>query len=204
MPSGLTYPIHDGSDLGLASYAWRCAGQLFHHAEIPDEAEDEELLQRHHGYLEESRVELRWWGTATAEEILEKQRALNEGAKRQFEQDTVEQRQLRERYMTFRAQVESWQPPTKDHEEFKGLMVRMLDESIEHDCHEPQPWGYRELGQALEEQLQAAEKIREEAVPGAKKAVMRNAERLRETEENVAKRRKFLAELERVLPRPRS
>jgi len=202
MPSGLTSAIYDGSDLSLASYAWRCAAQLFYHAEIPSEQDDEEQLRWPRERLEESMEELSWWKGASVEEILEKQRLLNEGAQRQFEQDVVKQRELRERYMTFRAQVESWEPPTKDHEEFKGLMLRMLDESIKHDCREPEPWGYRELGQTREERRQVAEKIRATGISETERSISRERERLKEVEENTAKQRSFLRELERVLPKP--
>lgn len=131
MPTGYTYPLEE-RDVHLREFALRCSramGAMIHMRDEDTDAPPRPVEPR--PYL---RDRLRLYRSDLAEAktmTLAQAKVLRdvEEQQRLKEKKTYAERHavLRRRYETLRAEVEAWQPPTKDHEGLKKLMLDQIE-----------------------------------------------------------------------------
>lgn len=139
MPTGYTAALHDGKEQTFTDFALNCArafGALITmrdepNAPIPDEFPPSEHDKRYRDDALKKLIALERrtpdeWAAAQREEVAEH----NAYVARSRQKAAV----LRDRYEAMLAQVQTWQPPTTEHEELKRFMTSQLEESIKHDC----------------------------------------------------------------------
>lgn len=100
-------------------------------ARIPDEFKPDANEKKS---VEEAKKTLEQVKTMTLEEAEKEARHSYDTSVKQYYDAINNCNSLRAKYVSMKEQVLEWKPPTKNHEGLKGLMLRQLDESIEHDC----------------------------------------------------------------------
>jgi hypothetical protein len=140
MPTGYTYPIEE-REMSLREFAIRCTRGLG--VTIHQRDEDVNSPPRP-PVLAAHLID----GLKRAEARLERLEGLTlEQAKKLRDEEALERRQqsealaksrsvLRDRYSKLRMEVETWQPPTLDHEGLKMFMLSQIDE-CKIDCSPP-------------------------------------------------------------------
>lgn len=147
MPSGYTAPVQDGSITDLTDFALTCARGFGAMVLLRDSDQSLEATRRfieerayaekssyYHHSLDASRKRMAELGAMSDEETLAAAQAAHDSV--------VESNRAREekrmaelaRYETMIAKVKVWEPPTKEHANFKDFMLDQLYESIRFDC----------------------------------------------------------------------
>jgi hypothetical protein len=141
MPTGYTSKLYEGEDQTFEDFAWSCArafGALIlmrddpADAPIPEKFEPSSYHVEKLAEAERELAEFEAMGTAEQADLYLAECAENV-AKRA--EEVRKRRDLRERYEAMLWQVETWEPPTADHEGMKTFMVEQLKSSIDFDCH---------------------------------------------------------------------
>ena len=138
MPTGYTAKLYEG-DQSFEDFATECLrafGALVELRDTPDAPIPDEFRPSdyHDRETTKARVSL-----ATAEVMTDEaaQKAAETNYRTQLAawQRSEDERAVRKaRYEAALAEVEAWQPPTPDHEEFKKFMRDQLAQSIDFDC----------------------------------------------------------------------
>ena len=139
MPTGYTADLHDGKDVTFPEFALQCArafGALIllrdsPETPIPERFEPETY---HRDALDRTRreiAEVEAWDDATATQRVNADHARAVAA---YLQEADKRTAMRSRYELMLAQVETWVPPTAEHQGLKDFMVEQLKESIKFDC----------------------------------------------------------------------
>lgn len=138
MPTGYTYIIADG--ISFKNFVLRCARNFGALVTMRDDSLDVEVPDEilpsdyHKKEMEKIRIKLenaKKMDLDTAEECASKEflDAVISHSKSFLK--TVE---LRQKYIEMLSKVNSWIPPTKDHENLKEFMIDQITTSIEFDC----------------------------------------------------------------------
>ena len=148
MPTGYTAPIYEGKDITFREFALRCSRNMMALASMRDHGLDAEIPAKlvpddyHEKQIAEWRAALIAAETMTdaeAERAAEKEYA---DEVRRREKSQRERAERHHRYEAMLAEVETWAPPTKEHEGLKSFMMEQLRESLRFDCTEltwPEP-----------------------------------------------------------------
>lgn len=147
MPTGYTAPVKDGEITSLADFALTCSRGFGALVLLRDNEQSLEATRRYiesEDYLASSSYYADEMAKAQARlaelEAMDEREALaaaQEAADEVIAQNrhNAEARLVeRERYEAMEAKVEAWEPPTRDHIEFKNFMLKQIRESIEFDC----------------------------------------------------------------------
>lgn len=138
MPSAYTAAVSDGID--FKTFVLRCARAMGACVSMRDDSLDVPIPER----FEPSDYHLR--KTLEAEARLDTLRAMSpaeaetaaaaEYAEKVAANSTAieKAKELKSRYLDLLRQVDSWNPPTVEHDEFKDFMSKQLTESLRFDC----------------------------------------------------------------------
>lgn len=140
MPTGYTYDIKDG--INFKTYALNCArafgacATLLYEPgggeQIPDKFTPSDY---HKNMAESSKKEIDLLASLTIEELAalaDKEYRNNEAKRISYIEERLE---LKRKYEAMLVEVDAWEPPTSDHEEFKVFMREQIEQSIKHDCN---------------------------------------------------------------------
>jgi hypothetical protein len=136
MPSGFTSDIYNGKKITLKDFALKCArafGACIHLRDDPmDVSFDISSMLRksdvsyHKGKIEEAKKIKKPTKLQFKKSILDK--------KIYYKEQIEKSSQLKSAYEKMLNEVISWEPPSKEHENFKEFMIDQLKSSIDHDC----------------------------------------------------------------------
>lgn len=137
MPTGYTARIKDG--ITFQQFAMNCARAFGACIMMRDDPADKPIPEKfepsvyHKERLKEAYKELERIDSLSIDESREK--AVIEFTKevQRREQDMKKDRELMNQYKDMLQKVKQWQPPTRDHIEFKEFMVSQIEDSIEFD-----------------------------------------------------------------------
>lgn len=151
MPSYLTDKLCEEGDT-FEEFVWRAARVVGAFIHMRDDSLDTKLRLPEFGFhrtgtkekiaereadLEDEQDELlRLQGKEPAE-IEASYERYKAKALRDYEEETQRVQPVYERITAMRAQVADWQPPTPEHEDFKLLLIRQLDEALDYDGRLP-------------------------------------------------------------------
>lgn len=141
MPTGYTSKLYNGEDQTFTEFAWDCArafGALILMRDDPADAPIPERFEpsdHHVTKLAEAEQALAEFEAMTDNEHLDL--FLAEGAEnvRQRIEAKRKSRDLAERYQAMLWKVETWEPPTPEHRQFREFMIEQLKSSIDFDCN---------------------------------------------------------------------
>lgn len=141
MPTGYTAPVRDGEVTTLSEFALICArnfGALVMMRDDPLNAEIPERIEPNTRHIEQRIDEARariaeLEAMSNADRITAAQNAHAERIA-QNERFNRQAQTYRKRYEAMIAAVETWEPPTPEHENLKTFMLQQLRESIRFDC----------------------------------------------------------------------
>ena len=177
MPTGYTHTLYEGGQQTFPEFALNCARNFGALIELRDSPEAEiperfEPSSYHREKLEESENNLRRWQEMSDDKVAADLRQTQEAAfaARKKIIRTAEERQVR--YEEMLDEVETWTPPTSEHQGLKDFMTQQLTESIRYDCSttylpEPPPddvegWRQDRLDHARKEVAYHAEQYQRE------------------------------------------
>ncbi len=138
MPTGYTAPIADG--ITFKEYAMGCArafGALVMMRDEPQSAEIPEAFEAssyHKERIEKDAIELKELLALSPEVAAEKAKAAHEKHLAYHAEEILKDEALAEKYKTMLAEVEAYQSPSPDHDNFKKFMADQIRESIKFDC----------------------------------------------------------------------
>ena len=141
MSSGFTAEF-EKREPSFEEFLWKCArgmGAFIHMREDSMDAplrlpQENDFGTYHEDALNKAVRALQDYSTMSTEKakmLLEKE---YETTHKHAKEMINERNTLRKRYESMLAKVKAWQPPTKDHDNFKKFMVEQLEKSIEWDC----------------------------------------------------------------------
>lgn len=196
MPTGYTASVADGDVTDFRTFAMRCArgmGALITmrddpwDASIPDEFQPSSYHETALDKAQESLADARSWSTGEAS-----QRAAADhfSAVREAADMARRDGEKRRRYEAMLNQVEAWEPPTPDHNDFKKFMVEQLQESIRFDC------GHTWNAPALQD----GEVYRQAMIAKAERDIAYHAKGRAEENERAKGRTEWVRALRRSLP----
>jgi len=152
MPSGLSYKIYENSDMSLRDFALKCAKQFnfgyqasnYGDKELPfDMAPKIKVDDYYYNRVELALQERqRWEELKNNKEELEKayQKYIDEH--KSFPNNVNEKKEeIKGRYLDMLKRVEEW-PVDGDFECVKAFMIKHLNECIESDCYETEPYEF--------------------------------------------------------------
>lgn len=138
MPTGYTAPIADG--ITFKQYAMSCARAFGALIEMRDEPADAEIPESfkastyHAERIEKDRAELAELLALDHEDATKKAEQAHEKSVAYHTEAIQKQNALRAKYEAMLADVEAYQSPSPDHDNFKEFMAKQIKESIEFDC----------------------------------------------------------------------
>lgn len=200
MPTGYTDVVGKGELTDFSEFALRCSRAMGVSIMQRDESIDVPL--RHHETMRDYEYEsLAKAKDAYAEAGARSQEEWAEVQRREADKENAARAESKARrletvanYRRMLAEVLAWQPPTSEHENFKKFMVDQLEESIKFDG----PGEWDEPIQVLPVALLVAKEM------DRLKACLENRARdVREAEERVASRNKWVDDFLASLPNPR-
>lgn len=183
MPTGYTYQLEE-RDVGLREFALRCSRALGAMIHMRDE--DTDIPPRPQEPSTHLRENLRRYKSQLAEAktmTLAQAKVLRdaEAKEREKQRDASAEKcaVLRQRYETLHAEVEAWNPPTKDHASLKKLMLDQI-EICRCDYESPyEPY----MPPPAKEWLAQRIKLLEEDVVDTEKDIQEEDEHLRKNRE---------------------
>ena len=139
MPTGYTAALYEGEEITFKEFALTAArgmgAAIMQRDDGPGPIADEyEPSDYHHASHAKAVGELAELTQLSIDEWAQREaadRIASEGANHV---SAVKSDAIRARYEAMLAHVEAWQPPTSEHERFKGFMREQLNESIKFDC----------------------------------------------------------------------
>ena len=148
MPTGYTAPIYEGKDITFREFALRCSRNMMTLASMRDHGLDAEIPAKlvPDDYHEKQITE--WHAALVAAESMTDEEAERAASKeyadevRRRAESIAERAERRRRCEAMLARVETWAPPSKEHEGLKSFMLEQLRESLRFDCAEfawPEP-----------------------------------------------------------------
>lgn len=197
MPTGYTAPMYEGKNITFRDFALRCSRNMMALASMRDHGLDAEIPAKlvpddyHEKQITEWRVALLAAETMTEEEA--ERAASKEYADevRRRAESRRERIDRRRRYEAMLAQVETWTPPSKEHEGLKRFMMEQLHESLRFDCAEltwPEP------------KRQTGAEYRAAQVVYAQERIARHEEEIANERRRCDERNAWLAALRSSLP----
>lgn len=141
MPSGYT-AIFEKRVPSFSEWVWQCARGMGAFIHMRDDSLDapirlpkeNEFSSYHEDAIKKASSDLQKYSTMSLESA---QLIMNKEYDRMVKdaKESIKERSvLRARYETMLAQVEAWNPPTPDHDNFKKFMKDQLIQSIDWDC----------------------------------------------------------------------
>ena len=133
MPTGYTAIIEDNKDVTFKDYIMGCARAFGACIEMRDEPQDKKIPKEFYTdtyNLDELRKsknklkEINKLSDAQLEE--ESEKAFNKKL-RQHKASIKKYSEIEKRYKRMMVEVESWQPPTKDHKSLKDFMIQQIE-----------------------------------------------------------------------------
>jgi len=140
MPTGYTDKVQSGEITEFKDYALLCARAFGATIMMRDEPLDAEIPEFKPSTFDAERLE------ETKRDLDEFKQMDTESRRKMFEEKQQEKRDYRlkrleeiseqaARYAKMLEKAVKYEPPTKDHVEFKDFMVKQLEDSIEFDCN---------------------------------------------------------------------
>lgn len=196
MPTGYTCDVADGKITTFAEFAKLCSrafGALIHMRDdhMGSDITLPVLSDYHEKALKEATARLEELQSMTAEQKASEAATSNTETSNYYAEQSDKKKATRNAYLSMLEQVRAWDPPTPEHIEFKGFMEKQLEESIDFDCQvypAPPP--------------QSVEEWHEKAVTEAARSVEYHAKGLREEQERIASRRKWIIALMESIGEP--
>jgi hypothetical protein len=140
MPTGYTAAIKDG--ISFEKFVWSCARAFGALVMMRDEPTGAPIPQRFEPSdynakrAAEARGELARLQAMSIEQVQAAAESAYSEAVQRHEKRTAERTELRNKYNAMLAKAVQWEPPTKDHEGLKEMMISQLRESIDWDCND--------------------------------------------------------------------
>lgn len=139
MPSGYTEKLYK-TDQSFEEFVWTCAhgmGALYH---LRDESCKSKITfpEACSYYVEElpkTEKELKEFLSLSDEQLKTRLDYEHKNSVRERKESRKVQKARLARYSKMLKKVESWNPPTKDHEGLKRLLIEQLKDSIDFDCY---------------------------------------------------------------------
>lgn len=199
MPTGYTADVQDGKVTKFTDFAWQCArafGALILMRDDPKGAAIPQEFTPGDYYIksvQSDEVRLgRLFSMSAAECNAEAEKAHAE-AVRYRDEYQAKKKTERERYEAMLAKVETWEPPSPDHAGMKKFMREQLCESIKFDCG-------GDYSPTVEPSL-SGQDWRLQQIARTNESLARSRASLREEEERVRGRNKWVRELRESLAR---
>lgn len=148
MPTGYTAPVADGTITSLRAYALKCArafGATITMRDDPPDAEIPDLFEPSSFYVErlaKARARRRHLQALSPIEAQREMQQQHSAAMANWREQTIDDARQRVRYSSMLHAVETWQPPTPEHDGLRKFMIKQLTDSIAFDCggtHLPMP-----------------------------------------------------------------
>lgn len=162
MPTGYTAEIPNG--MSLRTFMLRCVRAMGVCIEMRDDPMDveppREFVPRDSYYEKEVAAEtaqivkLR---SMTEAEIEAECAKSNASRKAFWDEVTEKSRGVRAAYLSMRGKVETWIPPSPQHQNFKKFMLEQIDESVKFDCSDHEPFEPMTPQEWHKEALESAE-----------------------------------------------
>jgi len=199
MPTGYTYGILDGKVKTFAEFAKKCMkafGACIHMRDddndkpyVPDKVGDYHIKALH-----EAKMELAKARTTPDNILIKKQKSYLERREKEIVERIKKIGENQQKLKTMITECTIWKPPTSEHEGLKKFMLEQLTSTLEHDGDDSY---YRTKLIEVRNSLKNInpEKIRAENIESAKNSVKYHTKQLREEEERVAERNKWVADL---------
>ena len=155
MPTGYTESIKNG--ITFKQFIMQCARAMGACVEMRDDPWDKPIPEKFEGstyhldHLTEAQRELNRVRLMTDAEIepLEERNRIEEIER--IKQYALEKAELKLKYEAMLDQVNDWEPPSSDHENFKKFMQDQIKDSIDHDCDPNCCWGEAPIKKSVEE-----------------------------------------------------
>ena len=141
MPTGYTAEIANG--ITFEKFVLGCArafGALISMRDDPNDTEipDEFKPSSYHSErLLEAQEEKKNLEKLTVEKIALAASKYNKDQQKEYKRRIKDNNELKQKYTDMLNQVLDWTPPTPDHKELRNFMITQINESIQHDCYEP-------------------------------------------------------------------
>ena len=203
MPTGYTHKVQNGEVTDFADFAIECARGMGALVMLRDQSDGEpipDVLPSSGGYhvdaMRHAKVRLKELDLMTPADIAHAAAEANDKALKKHTERRERRSAERARYEAMIAKVESWQPPSPDHVEFKTFMMDQLQTSLEFDT-----------GGDLEEWDKAPTRLTPDAwhaaeVAKAHKDIAYHVEELEKARVRDAGRQAWWDALRASLPRP--
>lgn len=139
MPNGYTAAIED-RDVSFEEFVWTCARGMDALIMMRDDSLNTPIPKRfepsdhYQKALQQDRMKLIAIEGMTPEEIKKQAKDDFDREMKSWQESIDRKSKLKLRYERMLAKVEEWQPPSKDHEGLKKLMIDQLKQSIDWDC----------------------------------------------------------------------
>lgn len=202
MPTGFTSEVAERDDFTFQDFVWKCVRAFGAFMHMRDESSDAELtMPKQSDYYQQSidkhkkelaRLKNMTLGEAEVEcakEYAEHLKTALEGI--QKKKDT------KRRYEAMLEQVNSWRPPSLEHDNFKSFMREQLTRSIEFDCD----------GDFYEDMLKRKQKTPKqwlkEAIEEEEDSLKYAEERYRKEKEGIDNSIKWITDLQNSVPMPK-
>jgi hypothetical protein len=140
MPTGYTADIEKG--ISFEKFALNCARAFGALIEMRDDPMDAQIPKSfkpstyHQERLAEAKRELEKIKKMTPKEADAEAKSYYEKELASHQKNLAAKRATKDKYQKMLEQVQSWTPPSPDHEELKTFMLEQIYQSIDFDCSE--------------------------------------------------------------------
>lgn len=203
MPTGYTYGILNGKVNTFAEFTKVCMKAFGACIHMKDEDNDkpyvpDKVSDYHIKALHEAKMELAKARTTPDNILIKRKKSYLEGREIKLLYNIKKIEGNQQKLKTMIAECTVWKAPTSEHEELKDFMLEQLTTTLKHDGDDSY---YRTKLIQVRNSLKSIdpEKIRTENIEGAEDSVKYHTKQLKEEEERVAKRNKWVTDLYKSL-----
>lgn len=157
MPSAITAPIYDGTDMDWKSMIRRTVPQFFHHGDVPSLADlrTYSSLDFYETQLEEYKSALAKLAETSDRQLLVEDEKHRKQRRQEYEEAKERKALYLERYNKVKGEIEAWE--AGDLEPVKESALKLINESIEWDCKLSEEWYLQPKRSAAEIRAQKQE-----------------------------------------------
>lgn len=138
MANGYTYKIidpEDGEKFTPKDYIIGCAAQFATRTDRNDETKHKDSIKFYEDCLEKSRIALADTEAKTKKQWIEEMKQANEVIKEGYKISLEKSKKYSDLYDEYFKAVQTWEPPTPQHENLKIFALAQIAESKDHDVH---------------------------------------------------------------------
>lgn len=181
MPTSYTDEIYRGKEVSGEDFILRCARQFGGLMHMRDEPLDTPITYRepdlsyYDKRIKEATEQARKYHRVSREEVEKEIDKTHKEMVETYHRRVRENAELESRYRIVLSEVQTWNPPTPEHEELKEFAIKQLEDSIEFDCsarHLVAP-KKPDVDEYIAEMIESAEESREYYVKEKKEEIER-------------------------------